>query len=93
MSSSSPPSPLSLPCIFPILLSFLSQSHGSGGAELEPDDEPPCTEEIDYSLDNSSDPLEILSELDRQIQACAWPEDEEAQGEDGAPWHSGGAGL
>ncbi|XP_055969890.1 cytosolic carboxypeptidase 4 [Sorex fumeus] len=53
-------------------------SSSSSDHTQELDDEPACTEEIDYSPDGDSDQPETLSELDQQIQACAWPEDEES---------------
>ncbi|XP_057576702.1 cytosolic carboxypeptidase 4 [Hippopotamus amphibius kiboko] len=42
----------------------------------ELDDEPPCLEEIDYGADSSSDQEGSFSELDRQIQECAFHRDE-----------------
>ncbi|XP_054999544.1 cytosolic carboxypeptidase 4 [Sorex araneus] len=52
-------------------------SSGSGHT-LDLDDEPACAEEIDYGPDGDSDQPETFLELDQQIQACAWPEDEES---------------
>ncbi|XP_021120451.1 cytosolic carboxypeptidase 4 isoform X1 [Heterocephalus glaber] len=40
------------------------------------DDEPACMEEVDYTSDGSSDQDESILELDRQIQACAFNQDE-----------------
>lgn len=40
-------------------------------------------EEIDYSTDSSSDLERSFSELDRQIQECAFNTDEEGEEEEG----------
>ncbi|XP_043410662.1 cytosolic carboxypeptidase 4 [Prionailurus bengalensis] len=59
-----------------------SSSRSSVTSEL--DDEPPCMEEIDYSTDNSSDQEGSFSELDRQIQECAFNKDEGGEEEEGS---------
>ncbi|VFV19783.1 cytosolic carboxypeptidase 4-like [Lynx pardinus] len=41
-------------------------------------------EEIDYSTDNSSDQEGSFSELDRQIQECAFNKDEGGEEEEGS---------
>ncbi|XP_045757650.2 cytosolic carboxypeptidase 4 [Mirounga angustirostris] len=55
----------------------------SSSVTSELDDEPPCMEEIDYSTDSSSDPEGSFSELDRQIQECAFHKDEGGEEEEG----------
>nr|XP_015089856.2 cytosolic carboxypeptidase 4-like [Vicugna pacos] len=47
------------------------------------DDEPPCLEEIDYGTDSSLDQEGGFSELDRQIQECAFHKDEGEEEEEG----------
>ncbi|XP_048225000.1 cytosolic carboxypeptidase 4 [Perognathus longimembris pacificus] len=57
-------------------------SGGGSSSSSELDDEPPCLEEIDYSADSSSEQEASLSELDRQIQECAFHRDEEEEEEE-----------
>ncbi|KAL1774391.1 cytosolic carboxypeptidase 4, partial [Sigmodon hispidus] len=58
--------------------SGISGSNSSSSSRSsEVDDEPFCMEEIDYSADSSADPEQDLTELDRQIQECAFDKDEE----------------
>ena len=84
--------PLFPPFSFPPSLSFLSSpcflgtrgrcsSNSSIASEL--DDEPPCLEEIDYGTDSSSDQEGSISELDREIQECAFHKDEGEEEEEG----------
>ncbi|XP_032705824.1 cytosolic carboxypeptidase 4-like [Lontra canadensis] len=61
----------------------LQRRSSSSSVTSEPDDEPPCMEEIDYSTDGSSDLEGSFSELDRQIQECAFNTDEEGEEEEG----------
>ncbi|XP_069909561.1 cytosolic carboxypeptidase 4 [Oryctolagus cuniculus] len=64
-------------------------STGSSTAELE--DEPPCAEEVEYSVGSGADPDASFAELDRQIQACAFDADEGAQAEqEDAEWRRKG---
>ncbi|KAL1286733.1 AGBL1 [Ovibos moschatus] len=56
-------------------------SNSSTASEL--DDEPPCLEEIEYGTDSSSDQEGSFSELDRQIQDCAFHKDEGEEEEEG----------
>ncbi|XP_072593350.1 cytosolic carboxypeptidase 4 isoform X3 [Vulpes vulpes] len=58
-------------------------SSSSSSVTSELDDEPPCMEEIDYITDSSSDPEGSFSELDRQIQECAFNKDEGGEEEEG----------
>lgn len=93
------PSVCLLPFSLPSFFSFLScprgtGTHGrrsSGGVTPEPDDEPPCMEEIDYSTDSSSDQEGRCSELDRQIREWASHPDEGEEEEEG-PGQGRGAG-
>ncbi|XP_037054453.1 cytosolic carboxypeptidase 4 [Peromyscus leucopus] len=54
-------------------------SSSSNSRSSEVDDEPSCMEEINYSADSSSDPEPNFTELDRQIQECAFHKDEEEE--------------
>ncbi|XP_007944307.2 cytosolic carboxypeptidase 4 [Orycteropus afer afer] len=54
-----------------------SSSSSSNSIATEPDDEPPCLEEIDYNTDSSLQQEGILFELDRQIQECGFNKEEE----------------
>lgn len=86
------PVSISLPlCAFPFLLPHFSlcfgemnyrcgSSSSSNSRSSEVDDEPSCMEEINYSADSSSDPEPNFTELDRQIQECAFHKDEEEEG-------------
>ena len=56
-------------------------SNSSIASEL--DDEPPCLEEIEYGIDSSSDKEGSFSELDQQIQECAFHKDEGDEEEEG----------
>ncbi|KAI4535562.1 hypothetical protein MG293_014788 [Ovis ammon polii] len=56
-------------------------SNSSTASEL--DDEPPCLEEIEYGTDSSSDQEGSFSELDQQIQECAFHKDEGEEEEEG----------
>ncbi|CAM9717119.1 unnamed protein product [Rangifer tarandus platyrhynchus] len=66
-------------------LDFSLQNRGSSNNSItsELDDEPPCLEEIDYGTDISSDQEGSFSELDRQIQECAFHKDEGEEEEEG----------
>ena len=87
------PSPLFFsPFSFPPFLSVLSSpcflgtrgrgsSNSSTASEL--DDEPPCLEEIEYGTDSSSEQEGSFSELDQQIQECAFHKDEGEEEEEG----------
>uniref|UniRef100_A0A8D0UNS7 tubulin-glutamate carboxypeptidase n=1 Tax=Sus scrofa TaxID=9823 RepID=A0A8D0UNS7_PIG len=61
----------------------LQRCSSSSSTTSELDDEPPCLEEIDYSTDSSSDQEGNFSELDRQIQECAFKKDEGEEEEEG----------
>ncbi|XP_077630379.1 cytosolic carboxypeptidase 4, partial [Crocuta crocuta] len=61
----------------------LQRCSSSSSITSELDDEPPCMEEIDYTTDNSSDQEGSFSELDRQIQECAFNKDEGGEEEEG----------
>ncbi|XP_028637487.1 cytosolic carboxypeptidase 4 [Grammomys surdaster] len=63
-----------------------SSSNNSSNRTSEVDDEPSCMEEIDYSADSSSDSEQNFTELDRQIQECAFNKDEEEENEEGSGW-------
>ena len=92
-TSISIPLPLFFPPFsLPSFLSFLSslcvlgtRSRGSSNSSIasELDDEPPCLEEVDYGTDISSDQEGSFSELDRQIQECAFHKDEGEEEEEG----------
>nr|XP_031296391.1 cytosolic carboxypeptidase 4 isoform X2 [Camelus dromedarius] len=58
-------------------------SSQSSSVTSDLDDEPPCLEEIDYGTDSSSDQEGGFSELDRQIQECAFHKDEGEEEEEG----------
>ncbi|XP_070123063.1 cytosolic carboxypeptidase 4 isoform X3 [Equus caballus] len=58
-------------------------SSSSSSITSELDDEPACLEEIDYSTDSSSDQEGSFSELDRQIQECAFNKEEGDEEEEG----------
>ncbi|XP_059952108.1 cytosolic carboxypeptidase 4 [Mesoplodon densirostris] len=61
----------------------LQRCSSSSSITSELDDEPPCLEEIDYGTDSSSDQEGSFSELDRQIQECAFHKDEGEEEEEG----------
>ncbi|XP_008850570.2 cytosolic carboxypeptidase 4 [Nannospalax galili] len=60
-----------------------SSSSSCSRSTSEVDDEPSCMEEIEYSAESSSDPEQSFSELDRQIQECAFNKEEEEEEEEG----------
>lgn len=61
-----------------------SSSNSSNNSRTsEVNDEPPCMEEIDYCADSSSDSEQNFTELDQQIQECAFNKDEEEEKEEG----------
>ncbi|XP_067552206.1 cytosolic carboxypeptidase 4 isoform X2 [Pseudorca crassidens] len=61
----------------------LQRCSSNSSITSELDDEPPCLEEIDYGTDSSSDQEGSFSELDRQIQECAFHRDEGEEEEEG----------
>ncbi|XP_038956958.1 cytosolic carboxypeptidase 4 isoform X3 [Rattus norvegicus] len=60
-----------------------SNSSNNNSRTSEVNDEPPCMEEIDYCADSSSDSEQNFTELDQQIQECAFNKDEEEEKEEG----------
>lgn len=76
------------PSVFFLPLPSFLGTHGrcsssSSSITSELDDEPACLEEIDYSTDSSSDQEGSFSELDRQIQECAFNKEEGDEEEEG----------
>ncbi|KAG5197979.1 hypothetical protein MJG53_012603 [Ovis ammon polii x Ovis aries] len=72
---------LSIHEMYPQAFSLGGSSNSSTASEL--DDEPPCLEEIEYGTDSSSDQEGSFSELDQQIQECAFHKDEGEEEEEG----------
>ncbi|KAM9710994.1 cytosolic carboxypeptidase 4 [Dama dama] len=62
---------------------YLQKGSSNSSIASELDDEPPCLEEIDYGTDINSDQEGSFSELDRQIQECAFHKDEGEEEEEG----------
>ncbi|XP_010830477.1 PREDICTED: cytosolic carboxypeptidase 4 isoform X1 [Bison bison bison] len=64
---------------------YLQRGSSNSSIASELDDEPPCLEEIEYGTgtDSSLDQEGSFSELDRQIQECAFHKDEGDEEEEG----------